>query len=191
MPPVVVNKARLAGADEWLRDLPALVESLCTSWAITVGETYDDATEALVAAVTMYDGTPAVVKLLVPRAADAAANEITALRLAHGDGCARLLRSDESLGALLLERLGTPMSKLGWPVAARHEALCDVASRMWRPAPGATLPSGADKGRWLIDAIVTTWEALDRPCSERAPLRRRWTAPTRASPRMTTSAPYW
>jgi len=168
VPPVVVNKARLAGADEWLRDLPALIESLSASWSITVGETYDDATEALVVAVTTYDGTPAVLKLVVPRAADAAANEITALRLAGGEGCARLLRSDESVGALLLERLGTPMSKLGWPVAARHEALCDAASRMWRPAPEAALPTGADKGRWLIDAIVTTWETLDRPCSERA-----------------------
>src|SRR4051812_40062556 len=116
----------------------------------------------------MADGTAAVLKLVAPRAGDAAAHEITALRLADGEGCARLLRADESNGALLLERLGEPMSRLGWEVAARQEALCDAASRMWRRAPGVELPTGAQKGRWLIDFIVKTWEDLDHPCSERA-----------------------
>ena len=37
-----------------------------------------------------------------------------------------------------------------------------------RPAPGCGLPSGADKGRWLIDAMTASWAELDRPCSERA-----------------------
>jgi streptomycin 6-kinase len=38
--------------------------------------------------------------------------------------------------------------------------------RVWRPASG--LPTGADKGRWLIEFITTTWEETGRPCSERA-----------------------
>lgn len=37
---------------------------------------------------------------------------------------------------------------------------------MWRPAPGCGLPSGADKGSWLSEFIVATWEAIDRPCSQ-------------------------
>jgi streptomycin 6-kinase len=168
VPPVVVNKARLAGAEAWLADLPALIESLSRRWAITVGDVYDDATEALVAAATMADGTLAVLKLLVPRDSDATANEITALRLADGEGCARLLRADASADALLLERLGEPMSRLGWSLVARQEALCDAASRMWRPAAGAGLPTGADKGRRLIEFITRTWQDLDHPCSEQA-----------------------
>ena len=52
------------------------------------------------------DGTPAVLKLIVPRGGDAAAREATALRLAGGEGCARLLREDLERGALLLEKLG-------------------------------------------------------------------------------------
>jgi streptomycin 6-kinase len=168
LPPVVINKARLADADVWLADLPGLVESLSRRWGFSVGPTYDDATEAFVAAVTMSDGAAAVLKLVVPRESDAAANEITALRLADGQGCVQLLDADESLGALLLERLGEPLSRLGWDLAARHEALCAAASRMWRPALEAGLPTGADKGRWLIDFIVKSWEDLDRPCSEQA-----------------------
>ena len=36
------------------------------------------------------------------------------------------------------------------------------------PAPDCGLPTGAEKGRWLVDFIEATWEALDHPCSERA-----------------------
>lgn len=39
---------------------------------------------------------------------------------------------------------------------------------MWRPSLGCGLPTGTEKGRWLVDFITTTWEELDRPCSERA-----------------------
>ena len=38
---------------------------------------------------------------------------------------------------------------------------------MWRPAPGADLPSGADKGRSLAVFIARTWEDTARPCAER------------------------
>jgi streptomycin 6-kinase len=58
----------------------------------TGGRAYQDATEAMVAEATLADGTPAVLKLLVPRPGDDAQNEITVLRLARGDGCVRLLR---------------------------------------------------------------------------------------------------
>ncbi|HEX5586867.1 MAG TPA: aminoglycoside phosphotransferase family protein, partial [Acidimicrobiia bacterium] len=99
---------------------------------------------------------------------DGAAHEIVALRLAAGDGCVRLVRADADRGALLLERLGRPMSELALPVDRRHEILAATAARVWRRAPGCGLPTGADKARWLVDSIVAKWEELDHPCSERA-----------------------
>jgi len=90
------------------------------------------------------------------------------LRLANGEGCVRLLRDDEARGALLLERLGRSLRELALPIGQRHEVLCSTAARVWRPAPGCGLPTGADKGRWLVDAITIMWEELDCPCSERA-----------------------
>jgi streptomycin 6-kinase len=60
------------------------------------------------------------------------------------------------------------MSEIGMPIATRHELLCSAAQLIWRPAAGCGLPTGAWKGQWLIDYITTTWEALDRPCQERA-----------------------
>ncbi|HEY4611067.1 MAG TPA: aminoglycoside phosphotransferase family protein [Ilumatobacteraceae bacterium] len=168
LPIVVRNKAVAAGATRWLVDLPMLVEGIERDWDLRLGPVFQDSSEALVAEVTMNDGSIAVLKLIVPREGDAARNEITVLRLADGDGCARLLRSDERRGALLVERLGPSLHDLGLPLDQRLEILTAAASRVWRPAPGVGLPTGAAKGRWLIDAIVTGWEELDHPCSEGA-----------------------
>jgi len=168
VPSLVRNKALAAGATQWIRDLPGLVAGLEQDWSITVGRPYDGATEAFVAEATLGNGTAAVLKLHIPRPGGHVRNEITALRLAGGEGCARLLRADVARGALLLERLGRSLYELALPMAQRHEILCAAAEKVWRPAAGCGLPTGADKGRWLADFIAATWEELGRPCSERA-----------------------
>jgi streptomycin 6-kinase len=168
VPEVVRQKAFAVGADVWLDDLPLLVATLEQEWGIAVGAAYSDSTEAFVAEAICEDGTPAVLKLLVPRSGDAAENEIKVLRLTDGDGCVRLLRDEAARGALLLERLGRSLYQLGLPIRRRHEILCATATRVWRPAPDCGLPTGAAKGRWLADFITATWKELDHPCSERA-----------------------
>ncbi len=168
LPPVVRNKAVVAGAQEWIEHLDRTVDGLAAEWGFDLGPTFTDGTEAFVAAVTMRDGSDAVLKLLVPHGSDVAEHEITVLTLAAGDGCAALLRSDAARGAMLLERLGPALVDLGYPLDRRLEILCATAQRLWRPAPDAGLPTGADKGRWLVDFIAATWEDLDHPCSERA-----------------------
>jgi streptomycin 6-kinase len=167
LPAAVLGKAEACGAGEWLATLPELIADLEREWSITVGRSYPDSTEALVAEATQADGSPAVLKLCLPRPGAAARHEITVLRLVDGDGCPRLLRFDLAREALLLERLGRSMKELGLTIERRHDLLCSAAQRIWRPAPGSDLPSGADKGRWLIGYITSTWEALDRPCHER------------------------
>lgn len=168
VPPVVRSKALAHGAGAWLAGLPGLVAALEQEWSFAAGQPYPDATEAFVARATLSDGTPAVLKLAVPRPGGAARHEITVLRLAGGEGLVRLLRADAARGALLLERLGPSLHDLGLPIGQRHEILCATAAAVWRPAPGCGLPTGADKGRWLMDFIMKTWELLGRPCSERA-----------------------
>ena len=168
VPEVVRNKAVAVGAERWLDELPEIVAALEGAWGMAVGRPYPDATEAFVADATLADGRPAVLKVVVPRDGDAARHEITVLRLTGGEGCVRLLRAEPGQGALLLERLGRSMRELDLPLARRLELLCTAASRVWRPAPGCGLPTGADKGRWSVDFITRTWEELGRPCSERA-----------------------
>ena len=113
------------------------------------------------------DGTPAVLKPLVPRDTALAEREATVLDLADGDGCARLYEFDGNRQAFLLERLGRSLFDLARPVRERHEILCDTAARLWRDPGGATLPTGAWKAEWLADQIERSWEQLDRPCPER------------------------
>src|SRR5690606_36801579 len=131
-----------------------------------------DASETGVAGETAAGETavprlPAVLKLMVPPG-DRARHGLTPLRLADGHGCATLYREDAALGAVLVERLGPPLFDLGLPVVRRHEILCDTAARLWRPAAGHGLPTGADRAREVAGYVTDTWTELDRPCSEAA-----------------------
>ena len=168
IPEVVRHKARLVGAEPWLEGLADLVAHLEQIWSISVGRAYQDATEAYVAEATQEDGTPAVLKLLMPRDGLDGRGEVTVLRLTRGEGCVALLREDDASGALLLERLGPTLHSLSLPIEIRHEILCRTIERVWRRAPGCGLPSGAEKARWLSEFITTTWESLDRPCTPAA-----------------------
>ncbi|WP_433203932.1 aminoglycoside phosphotransferase family protein [Dactylosporangium sp. CS-047395] len=164
---VVRRKALAAGAHDWLASLPDLLAGLERDWGLTLGPVYEDGTEALVVAADLADGTEAVLKVLVPRPGDHARHEATVLRLADGDGCARLLREDASRSALLLERLGVSLSALDVPLTGRLELLTDLAARIWRPAPDAGLPTGRWKAAWLAGFIAAAWERTGRPCPER------------------------
>lgn len=168
VPDVVREKAIAVGATAWLEALPELVSGIEADWGIAVGKAFPFSTEAFVAEADCADGSPAVLKLIVPRDGAAARHEATALRLAGGEGCALLLRADLERGALLLERLGRPLWELELPLRARHEILVAAARRVWRPAPASGLPSGDEKAGGLARFITEMWEELDRPCSPAA-----------------------
>jgi streptomycin 6-kinase len=167
VPYVVRNKAISLGAEDWLEDLPGLIVELEDRWSIAVGPSIEGGTESYVAQAVDDDGTQVVLKLLIPRDGHPASDEIKVLQIANGRGCVELLKSDESRGALLLERLGSTLHDLALPIGVRHEILCAAVERLWRPAPDSGFRTGADKGRWLIQFIVDLWETLDHPCSER------------------------
>ena len=162
IPKVVRNKAEVAGARDWIRRLPALIADLETEWSFRVIGPMDGATEAYVAQVALAGGELAVLKLLIPRDSIAVANEIEVLRLAGGDGCPRLYRADSSRGAILMEHLGVSLESMGLPMPRRHQILCEAARRIWRRVD-ISLPTGAEKGEWLIESIVERWQSLGRP----------------------------
>ena len=114
----------------------------------------------------LSDGTPAVLKVLIPQDSGAARHEITMLRLAGGRGCVGL-RPRLRGGALLLERLGPSLFQLGRPLAQRRDILVATVATVWCPA-GLGLPTGADKVRRLVDFVPTQWEELGHPCTETA-----------------------
>ncbi|GAB3811547.1 aminoglycoside phosphotransferase family protein [Kribbella italica] len=152
------------GNESWLDELPDLVDSLAHEWALVIGSSLAGGHAALVLEVTMADGTPAVLKIGVP--GRDVGQEATVLRLANGEGCAKLLDEDLGRQVLLLERLGAPMHDLVADPARRHVLLCEAAVRLWRPVgPDVDLPTGAQLAEQYADRLPELWEQAGRPCS--------------------------
>lgn len=168
IPEAVRRRAVAAGEQEWLDRLPDIVPRLEAEWGFHAGRALSGGSEALVMEVVLEDGSPGVLKLLMPRGDDSARHEFTTLELAAGGGCALMLRGDPEQSAMLLERLGPPLADLGLSPERQREVLCDTARQLWRPAATYGLRTGAEKGRWLVEFITSEWEELGRPCSEQA-----------------------
>jgi streptomycin 6-kinase len=167
IPDEVRNKVVADGDAAWLDELPSVVASVAREWSLTIGATLRGGHAALVVEASLADETPAVLKIGVPGTRRELGFEAAALRLADGDGCARLLREDLDRGALLLERLGAALCDVVQDPATRHDMLCDVAVRLWRPVgPEVDLPTGADLARRYADLLPRLWEATGRPCSQ-------------------------
>jgi streptomycin 6-kinase len=167
VPDEVRNKVVADGNAAWLDELPSIVESLARDWSLTIGVTMRGGHAAFVVEAALADGTAAVLKIGVPGTRRGLAFETATLRLADGEGCASLLRDDLDRDALLLERLGAAMYDVVPDPATRHDMLCDVAARVWRPVgPDVDLPTGADKAREYADLLPRLWEQTGRPCSK-------------------------
>jgi len=118
----------------WLERLPRSIADLIDRWELTIGKPYDAEGDcSWVAAVVCGDGSPAVLKVGMPHFE--AEHEIAGLRFWDGDPTARLLASDDALGALLLERCepGTRLSTL--PEGEQDVVLGPLARRLWRTPP--------------------------------------------------------
>jgi streptomycin 6-kinase len=163
--PDQVRKTVIAdGNGSWLDELPGVVDSLAQEWSLVIGASLAGGHAALAAEVTLPDGTPAVLKIGVP--GRDIGPEAVVLRLANGEGCARLLGEDLGRRALLLERLGAPMYDVVADPVRRITLLCDVAVRLWRPVgPGIDLPTGANLAERYADRLPGLWEQAGRPCS--------------------------
>jgi streptomycin 6-kinase len=167
VPDMVRKKATALGADglRWLNRLDETIDQLERDWGVVVGSTYHGGSEAYVAAAKTSDGAQAVIKIAIP--GHALSDEARTLALANGHGYARLLEHDDAHQAMLLERLGSPLTASGLPIEMQIEILCVTLQRAWEVPAEPSLPSGADKARRLSTFIAATWEELNRPCSER------------------------
>lgn len=168
VPEAVRGKAEALGepGHAWLRRLPQTVRALEREWGMTAGPALHGGSAAYVAAAITAGGSEAVLKIVLP-GYDSLPNEIRVLGLANGRGYPRLLRAGETRGAILVERLGRPLSRLGLPIAEQIAIICATLERAWARSPEAAgFPTGAEKARWLRDFITVSWTAAGRPCSE-------------------------
>ncbi|MDE0007405.1 MAG: phosphotransferase [Gammaproteobacteria bacterium] len=148
--------------------MPDLVRELEQLWGVEAGGSLAGGSESLVAEATRADGTEAVLKVGLPGSADLNA-EATVYRLASGRGYAKLLAHDPERNALLLERLGMPLSRRCESTGARIRAICRTFDDAWVTAElDHGLMTGAEKARWLANFIAEQWHALGQPCSAKA-----------------------
>ncbi len=105
LPASLVRNVTGAFADgaRWLNDLPALLAACLEKWDLSVAGKPFDLSFHYVVPVLQMGKFPAVLKLGLPTLEFSA--EARALRRFEGHGAVALLETDESLGALLLERV--------------------------------------------------------------------------------------
>ena len=88
---------------KWLDALPFFISSYEKKWQFTLESFFNNARFNVVAAVTLTNGSPAVLKCSIPN--KEFTNEIAALQHFNGTGAVKILRSDHHAGIMLLEKL--------------------------------------------------------------------------------------
>ncbi|MEV2251594.1 aminoglycoside phosphotransferase family protein [Streptomyces sp. NPDC050147] len=169
VPSLVRQKAHSLGAPgrRWLDELPGLLGGLERRWSIGIGPPLPGASTSYVARVRTRDGRNEVLKVSLP--SPDFTSQVRVLRLAEGQGYARLLAQDLGRRALLLEALGPSMDRLGLAPRQQMETLCAMLTSAWRVPRAAVLTAdpAQNKARALGEMVERRWESLGRPCSER------------------------
>jgi streptomycin 6-kinase len=170
VPDLVRRRAMSNGGagQRWLDDLPGVVAALADRWGLHLSHALDGGTASLVVAAEDRAGRRCVLKVAMPLDMDTGtsfARSVAVHRLAGGRGCAELLAVDDDAPAMLLERLGPNLHDLGMAIPEVLRTIATTLRTFWRPVPeDCGLPTGAEGAEWLRGHIVTTWEALARPC---------------------------
>lgn len=160
----VVGFAGARGA-RWADSLPSLAAEYVDRWSLRLdlppsGLPWHGAV-GIVVPVTTDAGLPAVLK--ISPADDENEHEHTALSAWNGAGAVRLLASDPSRRAMLLERLDGDHDLTGTPVDGAVVVLADLLNRLAVPAPPEIGTVAETAERW-IDDLPLRWRAAG--CTE-------------------------
>ncbi|MEU8685336.1 aminoglycoside phosphotransferase family protein [Streptomyces sp. NPDC048611] len=160
---------------QWLTALPTLVQQQLDAWELTLERVYaPGGRSSLLALVRQQDGTPAALKFPVP--GRVSAHERAALEVWDGWGAVRLLRSDDTSGALLLERLQGGVSLRALPEAKALLEAAGTVRRLWvRPDPGHPFETLAGRTEEAVAGLRTAGGLIRtaEPLVERAAELRR------------------
>lgn len=119
---------------DWLRTLTDLQDKMALRWSLSDIHPIKDLSYNYLAFATTTDNAPVVLKLGVPHSE--LEYEILALSVYNGRGVVRLLVSDPSLGALLLERIlpGENLLTIQDDQESTQIA-AQVMKEVWKPVP--------------------------------------------------------
>ncbi|MEU9337660.1 aminoglycoside phosphotransferase family protein [Streptomyces sp. NPDC048290] len=169
VPPALARSYAAAFGEEgraWLAGLPELAAAMLERWELRRDGEPGSGEASLVLPVRRADGTPAVLKLQLPRPEARAA--VVGLRAWDGAGIVRLLDHDPASGTMLLERLDASRSLAD--VADDDTALRVLAGLLARltarPAP-AGLPGLGTVAAGMLEEAPRAAGALADPADRR------------------------
>lgn len=139
---------------EWLAGLPRAVERQCSAWGLAVTGEVAFGSNAIVVPV----GADLVLRMNPP--GPEVGEQVRALRWWDGRGMVLLYDADLDAGAMLLERLSTPLTTK--PVAEAVAVLGQLMRRLAVPAP-EDAPSTAVIVADRSAELEREWERLGRP----------------------------
>jgi streptomycin 6-kinase len=93
-----------AKGEKWLSDLPQMLEKTCTKWNLTLEDYFPNLSFNFVAKCSDKNGEKYVLKVGVPDEDSPLLTEKRALEAFDGQGAVKVLRYDDKLCAMLLER---------------------------------------------------------------------------------------
>ncbi|MFF4948899.1 aminoglycoside phosphotransferase family protein [Streptomyces chattanoogensis] len=138
-------------AGKWLAALPTLVQQQLETWDLTLERVHaPGGRSSLLALVRQKDGTPAALKFPAP----GRRHEAEALEIWNGWGAVRLLRTDITTGALLLERLHSAVSLRSLPEAKAFLEAAGTVRRLWvQPDPHHPFDTLAGRTEEAVESL--------------------------------------
>jgi streptomycin 6-kinase len=142
---------------DWLASLPSEVQRQCERWDLQVDGELAHGSNAIVVPVLRY-GEPLALRMSPP--APDVSEQLHALRWWNGRGMVRLVEADADRGAMLLERLGSPLTEV--PLAESIGILGGLMRRLAVPGDPTSLSTATIAADRAAE-FEADWERVGRP----------------------------
>jgi streptomycin 6-kinase len=147
----------------WLNNLDDVVRELAQKWRLELGDVLEGGNGSLIIDATR-EGKSVILKLALP--GNSIYTEALVLRAANGNGYVKLYEFDFDLDALLLEKLGKPLSGALKTIDEHIVILCAALNKSWVKPELFNLPNAVHKATEMKDLIRSEWKSLDEPFSK-------------------------
>lgn len=172
VPDIVKKKAVSLGdvGKKWLNNIGTLIALLEHKWNVKVIRSLSGGSESFVAEVVTIGNNKAIMKVVMPSVEGNSVFEqqITALKLANGKGYVRLIDYDLKNRAMLVEKLGKPLSQFNYSSMIQMEIMCELLMQTWTviEQEKTNLQSSKSLITWFSTFIVNLWLKLNKPCEK-------------------------
>jgi len=146
-------------------NLDQRVSELAEQWKLKLGKVLKGGTASLIIEAIRENGQEAILKIALP--GSSIWTEALVLRVVSGEGYVNIYEADFEKEAILLEKLGIPLSGTSKTIDEHIVIICQVLTKAWiRPNIMVPLPTAEQKAMEMKAVIKEKWIELDRPFSK-------------------------